>query len=480
MTPLYTAEQSRQLDRIAIEQFGLPGILLMKRAAFHAFDVLRAQWPHARHITVVCGVGNNGGDGFALAQYAALAGFEVNVLQLGPTHKIRGDALTMLHELADLGLGGLPFSEAALNETDVIVDALFGTGLTRPVEDEIKTAIEAINASGKPVLALDIPSGLHADTGQALGAAIRAQHTVTFISHKPGLYMEAGREYAGQVHYASLYVPEEVFSSLPPTAQLLKLTDCPLPPRPANAHKGLVGTATLIGGNISYGGAIMLAADGALASGAGLVKVVAHPEHRSILLNHNPALIFQSKLETALQQAHAFGLGPGLGQDDWAQALWRDALNTRLPCVLDADGLNLLARTPRQQDNWILTPHPGEAARLLGCRTEDIQADRLHATRSLQQRYGGVVVLKGAGTMIDNGQTCFICTHGNPGMATGGMGDVLTGILTGLLAQGLSPFEAAKTGACLHAKAGDLAAAQLGQRGLQPQQLMPFIQHLAG
>ncbi len=478
---LYTAEQSRQLDRITIEQYGLPGILLMKRAAFSAFSLLQAQWPQARRITVVCGVGNNGGDGFALVQYASLAGMEVNVLQLGTTHKIRGDALTMLHELSDLGLGGLPFSETVLAESDVIVDAIFGTGLDRPVEGEIRAAIDAINASGKPVLALDIPSGLHADTGQVLGTAIRASHTATFIGHKVGLHMEAGREVCGQIHFYDLGVPDEVYTQLTPAARLITLADCPLPLRPAFAHKGMTGTALLIGGNRHMGGAIALAAQAALHSGAGLTKVITRPEHLNALLTVNPALMVYDKPEPDLiHQADAIGLGPGLGQDDWSQTLFRQLLHHSGLSVLDADALNLLARTPARADDWVLTPHPSEAARLLGWTTQQVQADRLRAARMLQQRYGGVIVLKGAGTVITDGQQTFICAHGNAGMATGGMGDVLTGIITALLAQGLTPLDAARTGVCLHAKAGDLAAAQLGQRGLQPQQLMPFIQHLTG
>ncbi len=476
---LYNAAQSRQLDRIAIEQYGIPGILLMKRAAFFAFEVLQSHFPQARHVTVVCGVGNNGGDGFALAQYAYLAGLEVEVLQLGSTHKIRSDALTMLHELSDLGLGGLPFSEAALAESDVIVDAIFGTGLDRAIEGNIKTAIETINASGKPVLALDIPSGLHADSGQILGTAIRADHTVTFIGHKVGLHMEAGREVCGQLHFNTLGVPEKAYAQLTPVARLMTLSDCTLPARTAHMHKGSAGRTTLIGGAQGMLGALMLSCDSALATGAGLVKAFS-PTSTEQLPLHNPAILTPQSLEVALKQSDAVGIGPGLGQDAAAHEMLHAVLTSDPPCVVDADGLNLLAQTPQRRENWILTPHPGEAARLLGCTTAEIQADRLSAARKLQQRYGGVVVLKGAGTLIDNGQEIFICRHGNSGMATGGMGDVLAGIITSLLAQGLPHMEAAKTGVCLHAKAGDLAAAQLGQRGLQPQQLLPFIQQLTG
>jgi len=230
---LYRAGQARAIDRVAIEQCGIPGILLMKRAAFSAFMHLRARWPHARRLCVVCGVGNNGGDGFALAQYATLAGLQVDVRQVGPTHKIRNDALTMLHEMADLGLVGLPFDAEALTEADVIVDALLGTGLDRPVEGAYREAIEAINASGRPVLALDIPSGLSADTGRVLGCAVRAACTVTFIVPKVGLHMEQGREVAGEVLCEPLGVPDEALATQTPAAISLRWQDCRLPPRPA-------------------------------------------------------------------------------------------------------------------------------------------------------------------------------------------------------------------------------------------------------
>ncbi|HIQ40901.1 MAG TPA: NAD(P)H-hydrate dehydratase [Sulfurivirga caldicuralii] len=481
MKPLYTAEQSRTLDRLAMAQAGLPGVLLMKRAAFFAFDVLRRQFPHARRLVVVCGVGNNGGDGFALAQYAHLAGMDVHIMQLGTTAKIRGDALTLLHELADLGLGGLPFDAPLLQDADLIVDALLGTGLDRKVEGDYATAIEAINAADKPVLALDIPSGLHADSGRILGVGVRASHTATFISHKPGLYMEAGREYSGQIHFHDLKVPDEVYAQLPPTAQLITLADCQLPQRPAHAHKGSAGTALLIGGNHHMGGAIILAALGALHSGAGLTKVITRDEHHSALLAANPALMpYGTPTADLLSQADALGLGPGLGQDDWARNLQRQLLQRNTPCVLDADALNLLAQTPTRSDRWILTPHPGEAARLLGWTVAQVQADRLGAVQALQQRYGGVSVLKGAGTLICDGHQILLCAQGNAGMATGGMGDVLTGVITALLAQGLSPMHAASTGVCLHGQAADLAAARHGQTGLNPIQLLPFIQHQMG
>ena len=479
---LYTAEQARQLDRIAIEQAGLPGILLMKRAAFAAFQILRQIWPDARRIHVVCGTGNNGGDGFALAQYALLAGLEVEIFQVGPTHRIRGDALTMLHELSDLGEGGLPLDAERLHTADVIVDALFGTGLDRPVTGAFADAIEAIRASGRPVLALDVPSGLHSDSGRILGTAVRADHTVTFIGHKIGLHMEAGRTLAGQVHLAELGVPPSVFEACPPAAQGLTWDACPRPERPAHAHKGTCGTALLMGGLPPFSGALILAAEAALHGGAGLVHAVTDETSRPPLLSRQPAIMVHAALERErLQQAHAIGIGPGLGQTalsrQWLQQVLQQA---RCPLVLDADALNLLAQTPTRREDWILTPHPGEAARLLGCTTADVQADRLHAARQLQQRYGGVIVLKGAGTLIQTATQTWLCRHGNAGMASGGMGDVLTGLITALLAQGLEPADAACSGVCLHARAADEAASRLGQYGLSADQLTPFIQRLLG
>ena len=480
MTPLYTAEQSRTLDRLAMEQAGMPGVLLMKRAAFFAFEVLRRQFPHARKVVVVCGTGNNGGDGFALAQYAHLAGLEVHIMQLGQVSRIRGDALTMLHELSDLGLSGLPFDAALLDEADVIVDALFGTGLDRPVTGDYTTAIEAINASTTPVLALDVPSGLHADSGQVLGVAVKAAHTATFIGHKVGLHMEAGRELCGQVHFHDLGVPADIYTAWPPRACLTDWHDCPHPARPAFAHKGTAGTALLIGGAPDYPGAILLAAESAVRTGAGYVRVVTDAAHHALLLARQPALLLHGADRLPLAQADALGIGPGLGRSDWGRTLLRQVLHWDGPRVLDADALTLLADTPTRADDWILTPHPGEAARLLGTTATQVQADRLNAAHTLQRRFGGVIVLKGAGTVIDDGTDTFVCGAGNAGMATAGMGDVLTGVITALLAQGLSLAEAARSGVCLHAAAGDLAAARHGRLGLDPTQLYPFIQHLLG
>ncbi|WP_294946514.1 NAD(P)H-hydrate dehydratase [Sulfurivirga sp.] len=479
MTPLYTAEQSRTLDRLAMEQ-GLPGVLLMKRAAFFAFEVLRRQFPHARKVVVVCGTGNNGGDGFALAQYAHLAGLEVHIMQLGQVSRIRGDALTMLHELSDLGLGGLPFDAGLLNEADVIVDALFGTGLDRPIEGDYAEAIQAINASATPVLALDVPSGLHADSGQVLGVAVKAAHTATFIGHKMGLHMEAGRELCGQIHFHDLGVPADIYATCPPRAYLTDWRDCPRPARPAFAHKGTAGTALLIGGAPDYPGAITLAAEGAMRAGAGYVRVVSDAAHHALLLARQPALLLHGADSLPLDQADAVGIGPGLGRSDWSRKLFRQVLHWDGPRVLDADALTLLADTPSRSDNWILTPHPGEAARLLGTTAAQVQGDRLSTARTLQRRFGGVIVLKGAGTVIDDGTDTYICGAGNAGMATAGMGDVLTGVITALLAQGLSPADAARSGVCLHAAAGDLATARHGRLGLDPTQLLPFIQHLPG
>jgi NAD(P)H-hydrate epimerase len=482
--PLYSAAQTRQFDSLAIAA-GISGGTLMARAGAAAFAALRARWPQARRIAVLCGVGNNAGDGFVLARLARAAGCEVSVLQVGDVSVIRGDALQALNDYRGAGGVARDFSAAELATADVLVDALFGTGLTREVSGEWRAAIEAMNALALPVLALDLPSGLHADSGAVLGVAVRADVTVTFIARKQGLFTGAGCAHAGRVIFAALDVPSQVYAGTTPGALLLAqdaLADW-LPPRDRDAHKGRFGHALVVGGEQGMSGAVRLAAEAAARVGAGLVSIATRAAHAALLSVARPELMSHgvedaAQLTPLLTRANVIAIGPGLGQGEWARALLGRALDTPLPLVVDADALNLLALEPLRRDNWILTPHPGEAARLLQCGTADIVADRFHAVRELAVRYGGVAVLKGAGTLIARQDgAVMVCTAGNPGMAGGGMGDVLTGVLAGLLAQGLPLFEAAQAGVLAHALAGDIAARD-GERGLLAADLLPCLRRI--
>lgn len=476
---LYTAAQVRALDRCAIEVYGSPGYELMSRAGQAAFAVLREQWPAAKTICVLCGVGNNGGDGFVIARLALEAGLAVRVLQLGDAAKLGGDALQASEAWHTAGGVSAPFTTAALEHADVIVDAMLGTGIEREVSGGWRDAIEALNRSPAPVLAVDLPSGLHSDTGTVLGQAVKAQHTISFIGLKRGMFTAQGPDHCGTVHFHDLGVAPAVYSTVAPAARLLQrdAVNRHLGLRPRSSHKGHFGHVLVIGGDYGFAGAALLAAEAAARSGAGLVSVATRSEHTALITAARPELMCHgveraSELQPLLERATVIVVGPGLGRSAWAQRLFSRVLETDLPLVVDADALNLLSQEPLARGNWILTPHPGEAARLLKTAAARIQADRFAALDALVDAYRGVTVLKGAGTLVamTEGEVQ-VCAAGNPGMASGGMGDVLSGVIAALLAQGLGLQQAASCGVYLHAAAADMAAVQ-GERGLLASDLL--------
>lgn len=484
---LYRAADTQRLDALAMEQGGIAGYTLMTRAAEAAFAALREMWPRAHRIAVICGTGNNAGDGFVIARIARQRGLEVRVHAVAGTDKLTGDAATAFRALEQSGVqltGSLP---AAIAHAEVIVDALFGTGLDRQVTGVWRTAIDTVNASGKPVLAVDIPSGLHADRGVVMEVAVKATLTVTFIGIKQGLLRDAGREHCGSLRFADLGVPSSVYAAVPASGLRMDRADLAalLPRRSRAAHKGLFGHVLVMGGERGMVGAVRMAGEAAARVGAGLVTVATHAEHAPLLMIARPELMAhgitaRADVESVLQRATVVAIGPGLGRASWGQMLWNRALESSLPLVVDADALNLLALDPVRRDNWILTPHPGEAGRLLQCATAQVSADPFAAVMEIQRRFGGVAVLKGAGTLVcgPQGRTVTLIDAGNPGMASGGMGDVLTGVVAGLVAQGLSLIDAARCGACLHAAAADVAALE-GERGLLASDLMLPLRRLA-
>jgi len=487
---LYTAAQTRALDRCAIDEHHIPGITLMARAADAALRHLLEFWPAPERLQVLCGTGNNGGDGFLIADLAHKRGIPVTVLQLGDAEKISGDALLARRQALSNGVDIVPFGAAALAAEGVIVDAMLGTGLTGDVRGDYLRAIDAVNASGLPVVAVDIPSGLCADTGRVLGSAVRADLTVTFIGLKRGLFTMQAPDFTGAVQLSDLGVPPEVYAAVTADCSRLELEALleRLPARPATAHKGVYGTVLVVGGDYGMAGAAALAAEAALRCGAGLVQVATRPEHVAALVARTPEVMPRginsgAELTPMLAAADVAVVGPGLGQSAWSLKLLQLALASGLPLVLDADALNLLAATnlgnTNPAGNWVLTPHPGEAARLLACSTSEVQANRFAAIHALQQRYGGVVVLKGNGSLVSGGENILLSDYGNPGMASGGMGDLLSGVIGALLAQHLTPLEAAALAVCLHGAAGDMAAQQ-GQRGLAASDLIPQLRSLLG
>lgn len=478
---LYRAAQVRELDRIAIEDFGIPGYDLMRKAGHAVFQCIQTKWTAARALRVYCGSGNNAGDGFVIARLGLDAGWNVRAIGVGDPAKLRGDALRAYQDY--LQAGGLlePWSAEPAQQDAVIVDALLGTGLDREVSGNYADAIAAINRAGLPVVAVDMPSGLNADTGNAMGHAVKADCTVTFIGLKQGLFTGQAAEHVGDIIFDDLAVPDRVFQNIAAHAELI--CHKPMPPRPRCAHKGDMGHVLVVGGDLGFSGAARMAGEAALRIGAGLVTVATRKAHAGLLNLHRPELMCHGvesadELLPLLDKADVLALGPGLGQGAWGKALFEAVLALEKPLVLDADGLNLLAEAPVSKAHWILTPHPGEAGRLLHNGTASVQADRFAAVAALRAQYGGVAVLKGAGSLVASAARIGVATPGNPGMASGGMGDVLTGVIAGLLAQGLPSIDAAEQGVYLHGRAADLAAAQAGERGLLATDLFPFLRQL--
>lgn len=475
---LFTTAQVRALDQAALGD-GIAGIELMERAARAALAALQRRWPQVRTLCVLCGPGNNGGDGFLLAALARAAGLQASVIAL--PGQSSGDAAQARECFTGEG-GQVSSVTEQLPEADVYVDALFGSGLNRAPAGDAAMLIAAVNAQSRPVLTLDVPSGLNSDTGVAFEPCLRATATVCFVGWKRGLFTAQGPDQSGERSLATLDVPTPAYAHAEADATLLMPQA--LPTRARDSHKGRYGHVLAIGGDLGAGGAVRMCGEAAARVGAGLVSVATREANVGAILAARPELMphgvhVPRNLEALLARASVLALGPGLGQDDWGQGLWQAALDASKPTVLDADGLNLLALRARAlPEQIVMTPHPGEAARLLETTTADVQADRFAAVRGLARKYGAVVVLKGGGSLVaDPEGRVAACPWGNPGMASGGMGDVLTGVIAGLLAQGLTPWDAACLGVGLHARAGDLAA-RAGERGMLASDLFPYLRAL--
>ncbi len=480
---LYTTAQVRELDRLAIEEEGIPGLTLMRRAAQACLETIEATWARTKTVTVFCGSGNNAGDGYILAGMLTERGRDVQVVVVGDPDKLGDDASAAWEYCRASGARIETFEAETRVTGELLIDALLGTGLSGEVRERYRHAIERINDSGHPVVSIDIPSGLSADTGSELGAAVRATATVTFIGIKRGLLTNQGPEAVGRLIFARLGVPDTVYAGVPAdTIKLARDRNLPrLPRRRRNAHKGDFGHVLIVGGDAGMGGAVAMAGEAALRTGAGLVSIATHPVHAGNMIARRPELMIRgvespAAVEPLLARATTLVLGPGLGTSDWSRAMFDRMMEAGLPMIVDADGLNLLSSRDMSRQDWILTPHPGEASRLL--EGADVVSDRFYAVRELQARYGGVVLLKGAGTLICGGDRILLCPWGNPGMSTAGMGDILSGILGGLRAQGLGLEGAAALGAAVHAMAGDLEAEKKGEHGMIATDLIPVVRQL--
>ena len=475
---LYRAEQVRALEQLAINIQGITSFDLMTRAGKAVFASINHQWPTIKSVAIFCGSGNNAGDGYIVARLAMLMGLKVVVYSLVDPESLSGNALLAYRNYRVVAGTVILFQSEQIIAADVFVDALLGIGLSRPVAGLYAQAIALINTTAVKVIAIDIPSGIHADTGFVLGCAVKADCTVSFVALKQGLLTGQAVDYCGNIIYESLAVPTSIFLEIKPAA--VRVTKAVISSRDRYSHKGHYGHILIIGGDHGYTGAVRLAGEAALRMGAGLVSIATRTEHAALMNLGRPELMCHGvetsdQLAILLEKASVVVIGPGLGQSDWAKMLFNKTLNAGKPMVIDADGLNLLAKSPTANPQWILTPHPGEAASLLNCTTAEIEQDRFASVTAIQSQYDGIALLKGAGTLIASADDCAISSTGNPGMASGGMGDVLAGIIAGLLAQGLSLQEAAQQGAYHHGLAADVAVRRKGERGLLASDLMLYL-----
>lgn len=483
---LYSAQQSRELDKLAIEgsadEPGIPSYTLMSRAAKAVYEFTSLQFPQAHAITVIAGAGNNAGDGYLFARLAAENGHEVYVYSLVDPETLGGDALQAYFDWQEDGGQFTDDLNSAMHQADLIIDAVLGTGLSRPLDDDWADLIETINALDTPVVSIDIPSGLHADTGQVMGAAIIADFTVCFICLKKGMFTGLARNHCGEIIFNDLQVPPTLYSMFNEEAHLLIDEDIlpAIKPRTPCTHKGQTGHLLIVGGNRGMAGAVILAAQGALRSGVGRVTVVTRPEHVAAIVSVQPEIMALGIKEShipdeLLQRVNAIAIGPGLGRDDWGRKIFDQVIYQPHHKILDADALFHLPDQAVDLIDGVITPHPGEAARLLSTTVDGIEDDRYTAIDQLFQEYNAVTVLKGAGTLIYDGYSQVdVCPFGNPGMATAGMGDVLTGVIAGLISQGYNSADAARLGVCIHAQAAD-SAAEKGETGLMASDLLPYI-----
>ena len=469
---VFTGTECREIDRIATEELGLSGYRLMYRAASFAMEELFKRWPQPKSVSIVCGSGNNAGDGYLLAGSLHARQIPVQIVQVGDVSRLRGEAKQALESITKLGLAICRDQDIS---GDVVVDALLGTGARGKVRPAFAKAIAQVNGAGKPVLALDLPSGVDADTGGFLvEEPVRADLTTCFVGRKLALLTGKACNVAGEVVTSSLEIPKEAFqrvNGLPvlPTDD----SERTLPERQPSSHKRHFGHVLIVGGNRGMGGAVLLTGEACLRSGAGLVSVVTHPYHAGNLLSGRPELMVRGSVDgeidsSLIERADVIAIGPGLGVDEWSRQLLKNVCVSNKPLVVDADALNLHATGFFELPvGSVVTPHPGEAARLLDVSTIEIEDDRVGAVRQLTSKLHAVGVLKGAGSLIANdGELHAICDIAEPALSTAGSGDVLTGIIAATYAQLGEPLRATSLGVYLHAFAGQRARALADGRGV--------------
>jgi NAD(P)H-hydrate epimerase len=490
-TSLFRAEAVRELDDLAIRALKISPFELMQRAASSILNELVEEYGVPTLLHVFCGSVNNGGDAYIVASMAAEKNIPVRIYEIGEPKK-RSEATKLARSLCTEGSPEfLEFSPSCNLSEGIIVDGLLGTGFKGELNKSFDKVIQSINSCSLPILSIDIPSGLCSNTGAVSSIATRADLTVTFIGAKQGLFTGRGPEFSGDVIFDSLDVPKSVFEEKNPSAELLSLEQLLelMPDAGSSAHKHNRGHCMTIGGDLGTGGACLLAAQASLIIGSGLSSLATRPEHVSASLVRQPEImacgvLSGQELEPLLLKPSVLVIGPGLGRSSWSEQMLQKAMATDLPLVVDADALNILADGRVVSDfssrSWVITPHSGEAARLLGITSSEVESDRFATVLRLQEKYNATVILKGPGTIISSlcGETIKICPYGNSGMATGGMGDILSGIIGGLIAQGMSVLEASELGVCLHSSAADQAAELFGRRGLVAGEIFDYLRSL--
>jgi NAD(P)H-hydrate epimerase len=485
-----TREIVREIDRLTIEKYGIPGLVLMENAGRAVADVLLDNFAYADKVAIFAGAGNNGGDGFVVARHLISEGLDVDTYLVSHPKKYKGDALTNYKALVKIGGNIVELKDTLrkYRQADVIVDALFGTGLEREIEGFYKKVIDFINSQGVPTLAVDLPSGIDANSGQPLGTAVLADITVTFVLPKLGISIYPGVEYAGEVYVADITTPDFLEKDIPYELLCSESVVDIIEPRYEDSHKGTYGHLFILAGSPGKSGAAALAALGAQRSGTGLVTVGVPKSLNPIMEQKTTEamteLLPETDLETfglvsldrameiAKEKKTAIAIGPGIStSQETREFLYEIIRGSELPMILDADALTLIADNPKVLNEAkapiILTPHPGEMSRLAGISTEEVQADRIGVALDFSAKYNVYMVLKGARSIISTpAREMFINTTGNAGMASGGMGDVLTGIIGGFLAQRLDPVDACKLGVFAHGLAADLIARENGEAGM--------------
>ena len=485
-----TREIVREIDRLTIQKYGIPGLILMENAGRATADVLLDNFAYAQKVAVFAGGGNNGGDGFVIARHLISEGLDVDTYIVSDPKKYKGDALTNYKALKNLdgNIVELKDNLRKYKQADVIVDAIFGTGLDREVTGFYKKVIDFINTQGVPTIAVDIPSGLDSNSGYPLGTAVLADITVTFILPKLGISIYPGVEFAGEIYVADITTPKFLEDEIPYELLTSESVDGILTPRYEDTNKGTYGHLFILAGSPGKSGAAALAALGAQKSGTGLVTVgvpkslnpimeqktteaMTEPLPETDLETFGPASL-QRAMKIAGEKKTAIAIGPGISTtNETREFLYEIIRNSELPMVIDADALTLVADNPKilmeAKAPIVLTPHPGEMSRLAKISTVEVQANRINVALDFSTKFNVYIVLKGARTVIStpDGEV-FINTTGNPGMASGGMGDILTGIIGGFIAQQMDPVEACKLGVFVHGLAGDLVAEQNGEAGI--------------